>query len=142
MIIEVTYSQFEEVLLLSSFIESMGESSNSFRYFSSRPIEIIKNHLVTVLLLKDGNPVGYGHLDVEGDDVWFGIAVAYEFKGLGYGKEIIKYLTNKADYLRLPTVKLAVDSDNFAAHSLYTNFAFEEVNKKGSLLFFERKLSK
>lgn len=139
MIIEIDRSNSYNVELLEKFIDSMGNSNESFRYFKSRPISVIDNHLCTVLLLVNNEPIGYGHLDKEGNDVWFGIAITQAFLGQGYGDIIIRYLIAKADDLELPEVKLSVDKNNVRAIKLYNKYGFIELYEKNEVLFFSRK---
>jgi hypothetical protein len=54
-----------DLLLLSKFIKSAGNSLETFRYYNTRSLDVIKNHLYTILILKDDFPVAYGHLDKE-----------------------------------------------------------------------------
>ena len=136
MIFEISVKNNE---LLEEFIATMGNSSDSFRYFKTRPISVIENHLCTVLLLQDDRPIGYGHLDKEGDDVWFGIAVAHDFVGQGKGKLIMQYLVDKADFLKLSEIKLSVDENNKHAIKMYIKYGFVEIHRKNGVLFFSRK---
>ncbi len=136
MIFEISVKNNE---LLEEFIATMGNSSDSFRYFKTRPISVIENHICTVLLLLNDRPIGYGHLDKEGNDVWFGIAVAQDFVGQGKGKLIIQYLVDKADYLKLSDIKLSVDKSNEQAIKLYNSYGFVKFYEKDGILFFSRK---
>ncbi|HEY6142131.1 MAG TPA: GNAT family N-acetyltransferase [Flavobacterium sp.] len=139
MILEVDKTDFKNVELLEKFIASMGNSGESFRYFKSRPISVIENHLCTVLLLVNNEPIGYGHLDRDENDVWFGIAVSQAFLGQGNGNIIIRYLVDKADYLKLPEIKLSVDENNVGAIKLYIKYGFKKLHEKNGILFFCRK---
>lgn len=139
MILEVDIESKKDKDLIKIFINSMGNSSNSFRYFNSRPISIIKNHICTILLVLDNKPVGYGHLDKEGNNVWFGISIIQEYIGQGQGKLIIDYLLKKAVDLKVPEIKLSVDKENISAIRLYEKYGFVKDYEKMGLLFFIRK---
>lgn len=139
MILEIDATNSNNIICLERFIATMGNSSESFRYFKSRPISVIANHLCTVLLFVNNEPIGYGHLDKEGNDVWFGIAVCQDFLGQGNGKIIMEYLIDKADYLRLPELKLSVDESNVQAIKLYKKLGFVKLREKDGILFFSRK---
>lgn len=139
MILEIDRTNSNNVELLEKCIASMGNSNESFRYFKSRPISVIDNHLCTVLLLLNNEPIGYGHLDKEENDVWFGIAITQAFLGQGNGNIIIRYLIEKADDLKLPEVKLSVDKNNVQAIKLYNKYGFIELYEKNGVLFFSRK---
>lgn len=118
--------------MVRSFLSNAGSSLNSFRYFEKRGLDVIKNHLVTCVLMNNNTPVGYGHLDQDNDKVWLGIAVAEEFKGKGFGTHILKFLLTKAKENKLPTVCLTVDVSNETAISLYKRLGFTLVNKMNS----------
>lgn len=62
---KIIHIKQNNIALLKQFISNMDSSSNTFRYFENRKISCIKKHLLTVLILKDEEPVAYGHLDVE-----------------------------------------------------------------------------
>ena len=113
--------------LLREFINSCGNSKDSFRYFNTRPLDIISNHVLTILAFNDSVPVGYGHLDKEGDKIWFGIAVAENYKGKGIGKKVMQYLIEYADNNKILELHLSVDSDNVIAVNMYNKFNFFEV---------------
>jgi len=139
MIVEIFPDNQANFELLERFISSMGNSSKSFRYFATRPISVISNHLCTVLLIIDDKPIGYGHLDKQDDDVWFGIAIIEDFVGKKMGSIIIKYLLDKADQLKLPVVRLSVDENNMQAIKLYEKYGFEKNYERDAVLFFSRR---
>jgi ribosomal protein S18 acetylase RimI-like enzyme len=114
------------ISLLQSFLENAGTSLSSFRYYAARPLSVISNHLVTVVITEDGQPAGYGHLDKDGDTIWLGIAVKEDRKGKGLGNSIMNYLVSAGDELQLEKICLTVDYDNTAAISLYKKFGFAE----------------
>mgnify|MGYP005826578975 FL=1 len=124
----------DNVCYLEDFIESMGDSSPSFRYYSSRnPNEVIKNHISTFLLIDDGC-VGYGHLDKEDEKVWLGICVKEGRKGKGYGKAIMEKLVSSYD----GDIYLSVDIDNHVAINLYKTFYFEKIDTSDKLYFMRK----
>jgi ribosomal protein S18 acetylase RimI-like enzyme len=114
--------------LISMFLANAGSSLKTFRYFSTRPIDCIQNHVLTVLFLEKGVPIAYGHLDKDGDIIWLGICVIEEYKGRAIGKIIIDYLLKYADDNCL-NVMLKVDFENHQAISLYKKYNF--------LIFYE-----
>ena len=140
MLIEIDKTKIENIKLLEKFINSMGNSSDSFRYFKSRSISAINNHLCTVLLMYNNEPIGYGHLDKEEDDIWFGIAIVQDFLGSGNGTIIINYLINKANDFKVPEIKLSVDANNLPAINLYTKHGFVKNYEQNGVLFFSRKI--
>lgn len=112
--------------LLQQFLETAGNSLETFRYFASRPLTVITNHLVTIVLSENGMPIGYGHLDKDGETVWLGIAVKEQMKGKGFGRRIMKFLVTAADELQLQQIMLTVDKSNSGAIALYKQFGFVE----------------
>jgi ribosomal protein S18 acetylase RimI-like enzyme len=136
--LDYTFSKIDvgDLEMLNQFLMSAGSSLNTFRYFQNRPLSVIENHLVTCLLINENQPVGYGHLDKDGDTVWLGIAVSEGFKGKGLGKLIMDFLISAARNNRLSKVKLTVDENNTNAISLYEKFSFVSLGnfKEDSIL--------
>ncbi len=129
-----------ELNLLQLFLFHAGNSLTSFRYFNKRPLSIISNHLVTTLLMKQNKPVGYGHLEKDGDAIWLGIAIAETETNKGLGKLMMTHLTSVADKQRLSKIFLTVDKENIIAVRLYTKFGFPIVRHiNDSTLLMERK---
>jgi len=127
-----------DLLLLQNFIDNLGEAKNKFRYFNSRNINVIENHLVTLLAIEDGRPVGYGHLDLEEEVVWLGISVLPDQQGKGFGKDLIQALLDKARKLNLLSILLTVDRNNESAQNLYEKFNFKKIEE--NLLYNKYKL--
>ena len=123
--VKIVRVNLETKHLIEMFIDKAGNSLESFRYFSSRPISIINNHLVTLILMLDGIATGYAHLDKEQEDVWLGIAVAENAKGKGFGKLLIKELLDIAKEYAVQKIKLTVDNNNVIAQKMYKHFGFE-----------------
>ena len=122
------------VCYLEDFIGSIGDSLQTFRYYSKRiPTEAIENHISTFLLIDDGC-VGYGHLDKEDEKVWLGICVKEGSKGKGYGKAIMDKLVSSYD----GDIYLSVDSDNQVAINLYKTFSFEKIDTSDKLYFMRK----
>jgi ribosomal protein S18 acetylase RimI-like enzyme len=123
---------------ISAFINNAGNSLEKFRYYNSRPIDTIKNHLVTYLYYCNNIPVAYGHLDKEDGTVWLGIAVAEKYTGKGIGKNMMQKLISYADVHNIDTIKLSVDRNNEQAIMMYTLFGFECTEEKNETLFFKK----
>jgi ribosomal protein S18 acetylase RimI-like enzyme len=139
MILEIDRDNNAHLDLLYDFINSLGSSDQSFRYFSSRPITAINNHLCTVLLLENNQAVGYAHLDKEEENIWFGIAIAEGHTGKGLGDKLIRYVLEKSEELKIYELKLSVDETNHHAINLYEKHRFHLFKKSNSKLFFNRK---
>jgi len=113
--------------LLIDFINKIGRSAQTFRYFNKRDFKVIENHLVTLLLVYDSISVGYGHLDYEKDVLWLGICILPEYKGLGFGSIIMQKLIEIAKINKIDFIELTVDNDNYPAIKLYEKFFFKIV---------------
>jgi ribosomal protein S18 acetylase RimI-like enzyme len=118
---EISESNF---FLIKEFIDNAGESLNSFRYYKTRSIEVIKNHLTTAVIIYEDKVVGYGHLDNENGIVWLGIAICQKNTSKGFGKLLMKFLINKADDLNIELIRLTVDKNNSKAIKLYLDYGF------------------
>jgi GNAT superfamily N-acetyltransferase len=139
-IIKITQGNNTE--LLERFISTIGTASNTFRYFNSRPVSIIQNHLATLILLnEEGTPIAYGHLDKDGDDVWLGICVLPEYAGKGNGKKMMAELFNEARKLNLSQIVLTVDKDNSEAIGLYEKLGFYRVEERATHYKYQYNIS-
>lgn len=124
---------------LSFFLKNAGKSLVSFRYFNSRAIEIIKQHLVTVLLYENFIPVGYAHIDNENSIQWLGIAISDSKRGNGYGKLLMKYLIDFTVLHKIEIINLSVDGGNLGAIHLYEQFGFKLTNIINNTVFMSKK---
>ncbi|WP_348799448.1 GNAT family N-acetyltransferase [Flavobacterium adhaerens] len=138
--IEIKMINFDNIALLEQFVENIGDSEKTFRYFKSRPLSVIANHLVTVLAVDNNMPMAYGHLDKEEDVIWLGIAVSENNKGKGLGNLVMNYLINYADQMKIKELSLSVDADNTIASNMYKKFRFQEVKilEKSNTLIMKR----
>lgn len=124
--------------LVSDFLELAGAATlEKFRYYDSRPLEIIDNHLATFIIHHESKSIAYGHLDQEDGVIWLGIAIAGPFQGQGLGKLMMIHLLTYARLQKISKIKLAVDLDNSAAIPLYQKFGFKEINRTKKVLFME-----
>lgn len=127
---------------LETFLASCGSSLETFRYFSSRPLSIIQNHLTTLLGFDDRQmPVAYGHLDEEDGTVWLGICVSEEYRGKGYGNLMMKALIDAALKLNVKAIALTVDAANPTAARLYEKFGFQLEKKSPEIRWYRLRLS-
>jgi ribosomal protein S18 acetylase RimI-like enzyme len=125
--------------LLRQFIALIGTSGSSFRYFNSRPPEIVRNHVVTLLGLDDaGTPVCYGHLDREADTVWLGICVAGGYTGQGLGGKMMSALLAAGDKAGVKEIKLSVDNHNLSGIRLYEKNGFRLISRNDKISFYLR----
>jgi ribosomal protein S18 acetylase RimI-like enzyme len=126
--------------ILEKFLNRIEKGSLSFRYFESRPLKVISNHIVTLLLIDKGRQIAYGHLDKEDDIVWLGIAVADNERGKGYGKKMMKKLINEAVKNNIEEISLTVDKTNIVAIELYKGLGFSLKSENKLTYRFELKL--
>lgn len=115
---------------LKEFLNNIGDSEISFRYFKNRDIDVINNHLLTCLLYENSIPIAYAHLDEENGKVWLGIAVIENKKGKGFGNMLMQHLINFATEQNLNEIYLTVDLQNINAIKLYQKYHFEIESKK------------
>jgi GNAT superfamily N-acetyltransferase len=124
-------------ILLKDFLSSAGDSLNSFRYFDKRPITVLEQHVCTYLILIEGLPVAYGHLDKEDDIIWLGIAVIEDRQGLGLGKLMMNVLLTGAKLNKISSIQLSVDNNNGPAIQLYQKLGFKIIENKATLSFLK-----
>ena len=126
MIIEI---KEENKYLLDYFIEN-NELPNTFRYFNKRSSDVIKNHLITILLLENNLPIGYAHIDNDEDKYWFGICILEKYHGKGFGKQMIEYVMSNEKIKNIKNIYLTVDKINKVAIHLYIKNNFNIVEEK------------
>lgn len=136
----ISYNNKPSLYKLCNFIKNIGGDIKDkyFTYFDKRPIEVIKNHLVTIIYKN----IGYGHIDKDTDTrtegvYWLGVYVLPEHQNKGNGTIIVKYLINYFRYhilysftgnkLNEPKLYLTVHKDNISAVSIYRKYNFEIV---------------
>ncbi|MEO9873142.1 N-acetyltransferase family protein [Ekhidna sp.] len=125
---------------VKSFLRVAGSSLSAFRYFEKRPYEVILNHLKTLVVMNNNQPVGYGHLDPEDGITWLGICVAERFRGKGIGKLIMNELIKSAKRMEVEEIQLSVDSDNNEAIQLYVRFGFRLSSVEENIRFMKLSL--
>lgn len=103
-----------------------------FRYFSSRNIDVVENHKLTIIGTIEDEPIAYGHIDHDNEINWIGICVLDVYQGNGYGKQILSYLLNYIKTNNINNVQLSVDTDNYKALNLYlkNDFQISEITNK------------
>ncbi len=111
--------------LLRHFLNNSKNARKTFRYFESRPLSIVENHIESILFIVEGKPVCYGHLDPDENKVWLGIAVSDSNKGNGFGKKMMIELVNRARMRKISTISLSVDKENTIAKDLYLKLGFQ-----------------
>jgi RimJ/RimL family protein N-acetyltransferase len=111
---------------------------STFRYFKSRSIDIIKNHILTIVLLnKEQIPIGYAHIDHE-DKFWLGICILETYHGMGLGSKMLEYIFNHEKIKVLSEIYLTVDSINTKAINLYKKFDFDIVEQRDNIYVMKK----
>ena len=105
---------------------------STFRYFNKRTLDVLNNHIITILLLDGNLPVGYAHIDVDDNKYWFGICILDKYQGKGYGKKIMEYIFNHEKIKNIDKIYLTVDKINTGAIYLYHKFKFSIIEEKDS----------
>jgi len=125
------------VKLLEKFISL--NNSKQFTYFNNRTIDVLKEHIITIIGTINNNPIAYGHIDFNNNINWIGLCVLEEFQKKGIGKQILKYLLNHINSNEITNVKLSVNIDNFIALNMYlkNNFVISNVENKFYILDYE-----
>jgi len=133
--------KYPDTDLVKKFIDNAGNSLLAFRYFNSRGLDVIKNHVHTALIVDENNmPIAYGHLDFENNTVWLGTAVSEAHTGKGLGKSMMAHLIELANNQHIKSIRLSVDNDNVRAINLYTSFGFKLTEKKENIRFYQLNL--
>ena len=116
--------------LLNGFLNN--SIPGTFRYFNKRSINVISNHLITLILIDDNLPVGYAHIDCDDNKYWFGICILENYQGKGYGKKIMEYIFNHERIKNIDNIYLTVDKINDIAINLYKKYNFYIIEEKDS----------
>ena len=96
-------------------------------------------HKITFVLREKTKVVGYCHLEEENNIVWLGISIIENKIGQGLGNILITHLLNEAKKIKVESINLAVDEDNFKARNLYEKFGFKEIKKSKKVLIYNYK---
>jgi perosamine synthetase len=118
--------------LLSEYIKTI--DTHFFRYYNNRPVDIIKNHVITVLLQKNNITVGYAHVDFE-NHYWIGIYLDLNYRNIGVGKILLSYLIYLSKQHNITELQLSVDTNNTRAIALYTKFGFTQITERNNIIF-------
>lgn len=125
----------DNIYLLKNFIKL--NDSNYFRYYDSRTIDVIKNHILTIVLTLKDNIIGYGHLDYE-KKVWLGICILQEYRQQGYSKIILEFLFDYASKKNIKEINLSLDKNNIIAKYIYEKYDFKVINVKETIYYMKK----
>lgn len=83
---------------------------------------------VQYILIMNGEPIGQIRLSINEKDAEIGYSISKSFRGLGYGKEIIKLIIKqvKDDYPHVAKLIAKVKPSNVASHYCFDQNNFEE----------------
>jgi ribosomal protein S18 acetylase RimI-like enzyme len=124
--------------LLNEFLNN--SIPGTFRYFNKRSVNVISNHLITLILIDNNLPVGYAHIDYDDNKYWFGICILENYQGKGYGKKLMEYIFNHEKITNIDKIYLTVDKINDIAINLYKKYNFYIIEEND--LYFKMCLSK
>lgn len=110
--------------ILNNFIETMNDKR--FRYYDKRDISIVKNHILTIILLNDTEYVGYAHIDYE-DKYWFGIYINPKYRKRGIATRLLNMILCHKNINKINNIHLTVDIENNEAIRLYLNNGFNVI---------------
>jgi perosamine synthetase len=125
----------QNINLLEEFLKN--KLQDTFRYFNKRNIDVINNHILTVLLKINKKIVGYGHIDNDNGKNWLGICLLEEYTKYGYGDKIINYMLGHKSVIESKPIYLSVDNNNYNAIKLYEKHNFKIIEKSILYSFFK-----
>jgi glycosyltransferase involved in cell wall biosynthesis/GR25 family glycosyltransferase involved in LPS biosynthesis len=107
-------------------------TSPHFRYFATRSIHTVLKHTYTVLGVKNGLYVSYGHIDYEDGKYWIGLCVCDEYQKKGLGTDMLEHLLAyfEKNLTHSDRVHLSVDASNTVAIRLYEKFGFQTIARR------------
>lgn len=129
--VDLTRAQSPETLL-SSLVAALGRGAESFRYFESRPLDVVRRHRISLALTVGSEVAGYGHVEVEEGIAWLGIAIVASHAGQGWGKLVMSELLARARASGIDELHLKVDRVNESAIRLYAACGFTPQVDKSS----------
>ena len=127
----------KNIHILEKFIKL--NTSENFTYYKKRTKEVINNHIVTVILHKEEEIIGYGHLDYE-EKVWLGICVLQKYTGQSYGKKIMEFLLKEAKNKKIKQIYLSFYKNNVIAYQLYKKVGFESITTRNDVCYMVKNL--
>lgn len=136
----ISKDNLESINLLKLFLNN--EMPDTFRYFKRRSVEILENHILTIIITEKGIPIGYAHIDYdkEQDRYWLGICILNNYQGKGFGSHLMKFILTHNSISHLKVIHLSVDNINLIAKKMYLNNGFKEIynNNNFSIMRLEK----
>ena len=112
---------------------------STFRYFQTRNLSILDNHILTCSGKIEGKIVAYAHLDQDQHLIWFGVCVLPEYQKQGIGSKILHYIFTFCRNHRIQEIHLSVDKTNLVAKHLYQKFGFVQYDQKSQTIQMKKK---
>jgi ribosomal protein S18 acetylase RimI-like enzyme len=122
--------------LLLNFLKN--DIPHTFRYYNKRTIDVMENHVITILLINKTEHIGYAHIDIDKGEYWFGICILEKYKNLKFGTKIMNFIFNDEKIKKLNKIKLSVDKINIFAIKLYNNFDFKIKEEYDNIYIMEK----
>lgn len=115
----------------------------SFRYFNKRGIDILHNHLCTVVYKDNNIPVGYAHIDYDTSTLrhFIGVCILDMYQKKGIGSILINHICDHALQLGIERLYLTVDNNNTHAIYLYKKFGFQLLEHMDTISLYMRSMS-
>lgn len=102
---------------------------DAFSYYRNRGLSHITKVCEPIIYLNEhGGLIGYGHLDIEADTIWLGVAVSKSYRGQGHGSYIVNHLIHTYKKKHQDKIlRLAVSKQNMTAIALYKKQGFRYI---------------
>jgi GNAT superfamily N-acetyltransferase len=126
--------EVKEASELTDFIKSI--NSKYFRYFQFKNmINILSEHIVTLLFQHKGKIIGYTHLRREKNKIYFGIYISPEQRGKRLSSKMLEYtLLFNVDNPKF----LSVNIENTKAKNVYFSNGFVQYEEDRGICFMSR----
>ena len=123
--------------IFHSFLSKIND--NKFRYFNTRTIECLKQHIITLILYdkKYNKYIGYIHIDFE-EKYWLGIYIVHEYQNKKLGSLLLQFILHHKKVYDINEINLTVDIDNKSAIKLYKNLNFKIIETKNTYHIMKR----
>ena len=123
--------------IYNTFLKNI--KNTNFRYFHTRDILCLNNHILTIVLydIINNTYVGYGHIDFD-DKHWIGLYIDTKYQNMKYGSLLFNYLLKHNNVNTIKNIYLTVDRNNINAIKLYKNYDFNIINEYDSYYLMEK----
>jgi GNAT superfamily N-acetyltransferase len=112
---------------LEEFSVGLGGGVETFRYFLSRPYDVVRSHDLSLAMRVNGQLAGYAHVETEKNIPWVGVAVVEKGRGKGWGRILLSELLFRASKTKINELHTRADHGNLSAIRLYCSFGFNPI---------------